>query len=169
MRAYDRLRLFVRALCHGGRARIRQAHREGQGDRLAALGLVLNAVVLRNTRYQGAAVARLRPGDTTSRGAKMSPVSSLSRGGTFARACAVSGTRTLPKTARAGRRRGPEDGEDREVEGPGLGRRPGRGPGRGPGGLLSRPASRPACRPAGAGRTSGPTSGREGRRPTTTR
>lgn len=36
---------------------IRQAYREGQEDQLAVLGLVLNAVVLWNTRYLDAAVA----------------------------------------------------------------------------------------------------------------
>lgn len=41
----------ARAICHGGRGQIRQE------DRLAALGLVLNAVVLRNTRFLDAAVA----------------------------------------------------------------------------------------------------------------
>lgn len=51
---------LARAICHGGRGQIRQAYREGQEDQLAALGLVLNAVVLWNTRYPDAAVARLR-------------------------------------------------------------------------------------------------------------
>jgi TnpA family transposase len=51
---------LARAICHGGRGQIRQAYREGQEDQLAALGLVLNAVVLWNTRYLDAAVARLR-------------------------------------------------------------------------------------------------------------
>jgi hypothetical protein len=35
-----------RKICHGNRGQIRQAYREGQEDQLAALGLVLNAVVL---------------------------------------------------------------------------------------------------------------------------
>jgi hypothetical protein len=51
---------LARATCHGGRGQIRQAYREGQEDQLAALGLVLNAVVLWNTRYLDAAVAQLR-------------------------------------------------------------------------------------------------------------
>lgn len=54
---------LARAICHGGRGQIRQAYREGQEDQedqLAALGLVLNAVVLWNTHYLDAAVARLR-------------------------------------------------------------------------------------------------------------
>ncbi|MFF2812549.1 Tn3 family transposase [Streptomyces sp. NPDC058000] len=51
---------LARTICHGGRGQIRQAYREGQEDQLAALGLVLNAVVLWNTRYLGAAVSQLR-------------------------------------------------------------------------------------------------------------
>lgn len=51
---------LARAICHGGRGQIRQAYRDGQEDQLAALGLVLNAVVLGNTRYLDAAVAQLR-------------------------------------------------------------------------------------------------------------
>ncbi|MFI1868713.1 Tn3 family transposase [Streptomyces jumonjinensis] len=51
---------LARAICHGGRGQIRQAYRDGQEDQLAALGLVLNAVVLWNTRYLDAAVVQLR-------------------------------------------------------------------------------------------------------------
>lgn len=51
---------LARAICHGGRGQIRQAYREGQEDQLAALGLVLNAVALWNTRYLDATVAQLR-------------------------------------------------------------------------------------------------------------
>jgi hypothetical protein len=51
---------LARAICHGGHGQIRQAYREGQEDQLAALGLVLDAVVLWNTRYLDAAVAQLR-------------------------------------------------------------------------------------------------------------
>jgi TnpA family transposase len=50
---------LARAICHGGRGQICQAYREGQEDQLAALGLVVNAVVLWNARYL-AAVAQLR-------------------------------------------------------------------------------------------------------------
>ena len=49
-----------RKICHGHRGQIRQAYREGQEDQLAALGLVLNAVVLWNTRYLNAIVEQLR-------------------------------------------------------------------------------------------------------------
>ncbi|KUL48417.1 hypothetical protein ADL28_29710 [Streptomyces violaceusniger] len=51
---------LARAICHGGRGQIRQAYREGQEEQLAALGLVLNAVVLWNTRYLEATVVQLR-------------------------------------------------------------------------------------------------------------
>lgn len=53
---------LARAICHGGRGQIRQAYREGQEGQLAALGLVLNAVVLWTTRCLDAAVAQLRAG-----------------------------------------------------------------------------------------------------------
>ncbi len=51
---------LARKICHGNRGQIRQAYREGQEDQLAALGLVLNAVVLWNTRYLDAVVEQLR-------------------------------------------------------------------------------------------------------------
>jgi len=50
---------LARAICHGKRGTIVQAYRDGQEDQLAALGLVLNAVVLWTTRYLDAAVAEL--------------------------------------------------------------------------------------------------------------
>jgi len=49
-----------RKIFHGRRGQIYQAYREGQEDQLGALGLVLNAVVLWNTTYLDAALARLR-------------------------------------------------------------------------------------------------------------
>ena len=49
-----------RKICHGHRGQIRQAYREGQEDQLAAPGLVLNAVVLWNTRYLDAIAESLR-------------------------------------------------------------------------------------------------------------
>jgi len=50
---------LARKICHANRGQIRQAYREGQEDQLAALGLVLNAVVLWNTRYLDAIVENL--------------------------------------------------------------------------------------------------------------
>jgi TnpA family transposase len=51
---------LARKIFHGQRGELRQAYREGQEDQLGALGLVLNAVVLWNTRYTDAALAWLR-------------------------------------------------------------------------------------------------------------
>jgi hypothetical protein len=50
----------ARAIFHGQRGELRQRYREGQEDQLGALGLVVNAVVLWNTRYLDAALARAR-------------------------------------------------------------------------------------------------------------
>jgi TnpA family transposase len=50
---------MARSVCHGKRGRIQQPVRQGQ-DRLAALGVVLNAITLWNTRYLDAAVTALR-------------------------------------------------------------------------------------------------------------
>ncbi len=50
----------ARAIFHGQRGELRQRYREGQEDQLGALGLVVNAVVLWNTRYLDAALARVR-------------------------------------------------------------------------------------------------------------
>ncbi|GHA54281.1 hypothetical protein GCM10010372_63060 [Streptomyces tauricus] len=47
---------MARAICYGKRGRIQQPFRQGQEDQLAALGLVLNAVVLWDTHYLDAAV-----------------------------------------------------------------------------------------------------------------
>jgi TnpA family transposase len=51
---------LARKIFHGQRGELRQRYREGQEDQLSALGLVLNAVTLWNTRYSDAAVAQLR-------------------------------------------------------------------------------------------------------------
>jgi hypothetical protein len=51
---------LARDVCHGRRGRIHQAYREGQEDQLGSLGLVLNAVVLWNSRYLDAAMTHLR-------------------------------------------------------------------------------------------------------------
>ncbi|GAA1027187.1 hypothetical protein GCM10009565_48180 [Amycolatopsis albidoflavus] len=49
-----------RDIFHGRRGELRQRYYEGMEDQLGALGLVLNAVVLFNTRYLDAVLARLR-------------------------------------------------------------------------------------------------------------
>jgi TnpA family transposase len=51
---------LARRIFHGQRGELRQRYREGQEDQLSALGLVLNAVVLWNTRYMDLALALLR-------------------------------------------------------------------------------------------------------------
>jgi TnpA family transposase len=51
---------LARALFHGRRGEVRQRSREGQEDQLSALGLVLNMVVLWNTRYVEAALKHLQ-------------------------------------------------------------------------------------------------------------
>jgi len=51
---------LARQVFHGKRGQLRQRYREGQEDQLRALGLVLNAIVLWNTRYLDAALAQLR-------------------------------------------------------------------------------------------------------------
>jgi TnpA family transposase len=50
---------LARILFHGQRGQIRQRYREGQEDQLSALGLVLNLLVLWNTRYMDAALTHL--------------------------------------------------------------------------------------------------------------
>jgi len=50
---------LARAVFHGQRGELRQRYREGQEDQLGALGLVVNAVVLWNTRYIERALKQL--------------------------------------------------------------------------------------------------------------
>ncbi len=54
---------LARQVFHGQRGQLRQRYREGQEDQLSALGLVLNAIVLWNTRYLDAALDQLRHQD----------------------------------------------------------------------------------------------------------
>jgi TnpA family transposase len=49
-----------REVFHGQRGALRQRYREGQEDQLGALGLVVNAIVLWNTRYIDATLRHLR-------------------------------------------------------------------------------------------------------------
>ncbi|XAS69555.1 Tn3 family transposase [Micrococcaceae bacterium Sec5.7] len=51
---------LARDVFHGQRGQLRQRHREGQEDQLGALGLVVKAIVLWNTRYIDAAFQQLR-------------------------------------------------------------------------------------------------------------
>jgi hypothetical protein len=54
---------LARKCFHGQRGELRQRYREGQEDQLGALGLVLNALILWNTRYMDAALDHLRSSD----------------------------------------------------------------------------------------------------------
>ncbi|MDQ2727291.1 MAG: transposase [Actinomycetota bacterium] len=51
---------LARQVFHGQRGQLRQRYREGQEDQLDSLGLVLNAIVLWNTRYLDVALEQLR-------------------------------------------------------------------------------------------------------------
>lgn len=51
---------LARKIFHGRRGQIYQKYREGQEDQLGALGLVVNAITLWNTRYLDSAVTELR-------------------------------------------------------------------------------------------------------------
>nr|WP_247706354.1 transposase [Streptomyces liliiviolaceus] len=51
---------LARDMCHGKRGTIHHAYRDGMEDQLGALGLVLNAIMLRTTKYIDAAVTQLR-------------------------------------------------------------------------------------------------------------
>jgi len=50
---------LARALFYGKRGELYQRYREGQKDQLGSLGLVMNAIVLWNTRYMGIALDHL--------------------------------------------------------------------------------------------------------------
>ncbi|MFG3711663.1 Tn3 family transposase [Micromonospora sp. NPDC047730] len=68
---------LARKILHGHRGDIMQPYRAGQEDQLGALGLVLNAVVLFNTRYIDLAVTALRAQDYPVRdedAARLSPL-----------------------------------------------------------------------------------------------
>ena len=65
----------ARTIFHGQRGELRQRYREGQEDQLGALGLVVNVLVLWNTLYMDAALARSaadgRGGEARGRGAAL--------------------------------------------------------------------------------------------------
>ena len=56
----ERRHSLARRVFHGRRGELHQAYRAGQEDQLGALGLVLNAIVVWNTRYMGLALDELR-------------------------------------------------------------------------------------------------------------
>lgn len=55
---------LARDVFHGKRGELRQRDRDGQEDRLGALGLVVNTIVLWNTVYMDAALAEIRREET---------------------------------------------------------------------------------------------------------
>ena len=68
---------MARAVFHGKKSELRQRYREGMKDQLGALGLAVNTLVLKNTRYlqqaleqQPATAEPLAPGDV----ARLSPL-----------------------------------------------------------------------------------------------
>lgn len=69
--------ILARALFHDQRGEVRQRYREGQEDQLGALGLVLNMLVLWNTRYIDAAVQRLQASGVELKGEDVERLSPL--------------------------------------------------------------------------------------------
>ena len=51
---------LARKIFHGRSGQLYQRYQDGMEDQIGALGLVLNALVLFNTRYMDAAVTQLR-------------------------------------------------------------------------------------------------------------
>lgn len=92
---------LARLIFHGRRGQIRQSYREGQEDQLGALGLVLNAVILWNTRYLDAALTELRhrgTGVTEEEVQRLSPLGSehINMLGRYSFAANSTGTQLRP-------------------------------------------------------------------------
>jgi TnpA family transposase len=68
---------FDRAVFYGKRGELYQRYREGQEDQLSALGLVVNAIILWNTRYTEAAVETLRQSEESVEEADLARLSPL--------------------------------------------------------------------------------------------
>ena len=51
---------LARALCYGNKGELRRRYVDGMEDQLGALGLVVNAVALWNTRYLGSAISWMK-------------------------------------------------------------------------------------------------------------
>jgi hypothetical protein len=68
---------LARRIFHGQRGEVRQRYREGPEDHLGALGLVMNVVILWNTRYTDATLTHLRAEGVALRsedGARLTPL-----------------------------------------------------------------------------------------------
>ena len=68
---------LARKVFHGQRGELRQRYWQGQEDQLGILGLVVNAIVLWNTRYIDAALAELRRNGHPVNGADVQRLSPL--------------------------------------------------------------------------------------------
>ena len=68
---------LARAVFHGQKGELRKPYREGQEDQLGALGLVVNAIVLWNTRYIALALEQLRTEGSDVRDEDVERLSSL--------------------------------------------------------------------------------------------
>ncbi len=90
---------LARQVFHGQRGQLRQRYREGQEDQLGALGLVLNAIVLWNTRYLDAALTQLRSGGHP---AEDSDVQRLPRSFTTTSTCSAATTSPTPTASGTG-------------------------------------------------------------------
>ena len=51
---------LARAVFYGKKGELHQAYREGQEDQLSSLGLIVNTIIVWNTRYMQAAIEKLR-------------------------------------------------------------------------------------------------------------
>jgi TnpA family transposase len=69
---------LARVVFHGQKGELRQRYREGQEDQLGALGLVVNAIALWNTRYMSLALEELKASGKEVRGEDVQHLSPLS-------------------------------------------------------------------------------------------
>ena len=51
---------LARTVFYGKKGKLHQAYREGQEDQLSALGLIVNTIIVWNTRYMQVAIEKLR-------------------------------------------------------------------------------------------------------------
>jgi len=58
---------LAHTIFYGKRGELHQSYRKGQGDQLSALGLVVNAIVIWNTKYMELALDAIKQTGETSR------------------------------------------------------------------------------------------------------
>lgn len=68
---------MARDVFYGKRGELHQRYREGQEDQLSALGFVVNAIILWNTRYTELALDTLREGGESVEGSDIQRLSPL--------------------------------------------------------------------------------------------